>query len=137
MIFNRDFYNSEYYADPTAAAAIQNVMMEKRLKSQVKKGTGVIHGTKASGSRNERDPQWDGLEELGIVIITQAAEDYRKCRRKLNPGPGKKKAVIPIQKELQDRIQEIEEFFLSDWFGQLTTLDGKMILERLRKETEE
>ncbi len=137
MIFNRDFYNSEYYADPTAAAAMENVMREERLKNQVKRGDGLIHGTKVSGSRNERDPEWDGLEELGIAIITQAAEEYRKCLRRLKPGLGKKKAAVSTEKKLRDRIQELEEFFLSDWFGQLTRVDGEMILERLRKETEE
>jgi len=31
-------------------------------------------------------------------------------------------------------IREIEAFFLSDWFMQMTNLDGEKILKRLQKE---
>ena len=32
-------------------------------------------------------------------------------------------------------IKEVEQFFHSDWFTWLTSLDGEMLLERLKKET--
>lgn len=34
----------------------------------------------------------------------------------------------------EDRVQEIERFFLSEWFGQLSRLDGMSLLKRLRGE---
>lgn len=54
-------------------------------------------------------------ENLANAVIMQAVRDYRKCQ---NPGI----------------LQELEQFFLSDWFMMLTKVDGTMILERLRKE---
>ena len=37
---------------------------------------------------------------------------------------------------LRDRIRDVEKFFRSWWFAQLTDLDGELLLERLRKESE-
>ena len=58
------------------------------------------------------------FEELTEAIIVQAVEDYRNARS------GK-------------RIAEIEKFFLSDWFRELSELDGKKIVALLRAEREE
>jgi hypothetical protein len=53
-------------------------------------------------------------------------EDYRKCRRKVRRKPG--------QVETQKMIREVEAFFRSRWFKQLSEADGNMILEGLKKE---
>lgn len=57
-----------------------------------------------------------GIENLVTGIVTQAAKDYRKVRH------------------LEDSYekQELEEFFLSKWFYQLTGVDGQMVLDRLK-----
>jgi len=57
-----------------------------------------------------------GIENLVTGIVSQAAKDYRKVRH------------------LEDSYekQELEEFFLSKWFYQLTGVDGQMVLDRLK-----
>lgn len=57
-----------------------------------------------------------GIENLVTGIVSQAAKDYRKVRY------------------LEDSYekQELEEFFLSKWFYQLTGVDGQMVLDRLK-----
>ena len=67
--------------------------------------------------------QW---ENLANAIIEQAVEDYRNVVKNLKIDPYSHMA-------LRDK-KEIEEFFRSDWFPQLTHLDGKMLLERIQKE---
>ena len=57
-----------------------------------------------------------GIENLVTGIVTQAAEDYRKVR---------------YLKHSYEK-QELEEFFLSTWFHQITGLDGQMVLDKLK-----
>ena len=66
---------------------------------------------------------WQALSQ---AIILQAVEDYRKCRRLVRRKPG--------QVEAQKMIREVEAFFRSRWFMQLSDVDGNMILEGLKKE---
>ena len=66
---------------------------------------------------------WQALSQ---AIILQAVEDYRKCRRLVRRKPG--------QIEAQKMIREVETFFRSRWFMQLSDVDGNMILEGLKKE---
>ena len=68
----------------------------------------------------------DNWEALAYAIILQAVEDYRKCRRLVRRKPN--------QFEAQKMIREIERFFRSKWFMQLTGADGNVILEQLKKE---
>ena len=57
-------------------------------------------------------------EKLGQAIIVQACKDYRYALRTNNVR----------------YIREIETFFLSGWYLLLTRIDGKDIMNRLRKE---
>ena len=66
---------------------------------------------------------WQALSQ---AIILQAVEDYRKCRRLVRR--------MPNQVEAQKMIREVEAFFRSRWFMQLSDADGTMILEQLKKE---
>jgi len=66
-------------------------------------------------------------EDLANAIILQAAEDYRICRRRIRRWPD--------QKEAQAMIREVERFFRSRWFCQLTDADGVRILDELKKES--
>ena len=144
------FRNSEHYYDPTAGAAIANVMREQRglsARNRTRTADGVPsrapHATSPEPLRNESfiygytealDENW---EDLANAIIVQQAADYRKCRRILRVRPGKKHVSFFVQDEAIKRLREIEVFFQSWWFSQLTTADGEMILERLRKEEDE
>ena len=63
----------------------------------------------------------DPYEELANAIIVQAAKDYR----------------LALHKEDLVRMFEVEHFFRSRWFGQLTSVDPEYLISRLRKEHED
>lgn len=136
MMINTGWRNSEYYSDPTAAIAIANVMRETRglsdrpleplrdedLDELIKKGDPFI---RVQDPKQNWDPEREKWENFTTRIIVQAANDYRKAskvRRKTN---------LP---EAQKTMREVEAFFLSDWFMQMTNVDGEKILKRLQKE---
>ena len=63
-------------------------------------------------------------EDLTIAIIANAANDYRKVLKKLKTDPYNVRPLV--------ERAEIEEFFHSQWYECLTTVDGTMILRRLQ-----
>ena len=65
-------------------------------------------------------------EDLAQAIIMKAGEDYRKAWRRVRH--------FPDQKGAQATIREVEKFFRSRWFAQLTDIDGEMLIKRLREE---
>ena len=65
-------------------------------------------------------------EELATAIILQAVEDWRKSVKALKKRPHCTEAMM-----MKD---ECEQFFLSEWFGVLTSVDGSMILRKLKQE---
>jgi hypothetical protein len=136
------YRNYEHYADPTAGKAIENVMRECRglsdrplrpLRDEEFFGTGFSDPSLRMADEIDK-ANW---EDLANAIIVQQAEDYRRCRRILRGRPGMKRTSIFLLGEAEERLREIEAFFQSFWFCQLTTVDGEMILERLRKEEDE
>ena len=67
-------------------------------------------------------------ENLANAVIEQAVKDYRRAKAKL-------------AKEAEDVMalkmrRETERFFCFAWFGQLTALDGELLLEKLEEESE-
>lgn len=68
----------------------------------------------------------DPYENLAQAIIPQAVKDYRAAR--------KKNKYHPKNKEAKLMIEDCERFFRSDWFAALTTIDGRMLLEKLKEE---
>ena len=72
------------------------------------------------------DEMW---ENFANAIICQAAEDYRSARKKLRDDPenfGHLKTV-----------KEVERFFRSQWYCQLTSADGMYIFSRLKSEQDQ
>ena len=65
-------------------------------------------------------------EDLVQAIIVRAAKDYKKVLRILIRKPRKQVAL--------DLKSDIEEFFLSQWFRDMTTADGDYIINELQKE---
>ena len=65
----------------------------------------------------------DGYRKLADAIIMQGAHDYRRSVEQLIRKPYSTKAH-------QDK-QEVEAFFLGDWFQVLSDLDGQELLQRL------
>lgn len=106
-----DFYrNGEYYADPTAGEAISNIMRKNRS------------GSAGTGERKNLT----GWDDLTQAIILQAVDEYRKALRRIQ--------VFPRQQKLQAAIRDVEDFFRSRWFAQITSIDGEMLIRRLREE---
>lgn len=65
-------------------------------------------------------------EDLVQAIIVRAAKDYKKVLRVLIRRPNRQSAL--------DAKAEIEEFFQSQWFRDMTTADGDYIINELQKE---
>ena len=65
-------------------------------------------------------------EILANAIVEQAAKDYRWARTALGKDPQNIKVAA--------MRSETERFFRSAWFGQLTSLDGEWLLEKLEGE---
>ena len=66
-------------------------------------------------------------ENLANAIIIQACKDYRKAyKRYLRRYRSTDKP--------DEELVELENFFRSDWYNTLTSIDGEYIMGRIRKE---
>ena len=70
----------------------------------------------------------DCYQALAQAIIMQAVKDWRDAMKKLRKRP-KYEPAIQVKKEC-------ERFFLSEWFYELSGVDGSVILKKLKKEEE-
>ena len=68
----------------------------------------------------------DPYKKLAYAIVLQTVNDYRKALRGEYVAERKPEAVI----------KDCERFFRSEWFTMLTNVDGKMLIENLRKEVQ-
>lgn len=68
----------------------------------------------------------DPYERLANAIILQAVADYRVALKKIKAHPKDRKAI--------DEALEIERFFRSGWYSQLTSVDGEYLIKRLQDE---
>lgn len=59
-----------------------------------------------------------GIENLCNAIVLSAVKDYRTALAKKN----------------YDEIASIERFFRSEWYKQLTKIDGEFLIEKIREE---
>ena len=68
-------------------------------------------------------------QNLANAIILMAVKDYRDALKKLkkrpNYGPAK------------DMKNEVERFFHSDWYRELTSVDGNVLIKNLQMEVSE
>lgn len=67
-------------------------------------------------------------ENLANAIIEQAANDFREAKRRLRKNTR--------DTEAEKTYRETKRFFRSEWFSQLTTLDGELLLAKLEEESE-
>lgn len=67
-------------------------------------------------------------QNLANGIVMQAVEDYRRTLRGL-PCVAKQSHNVTLE--------NTERFFLSEWFYILTNVDGRTILNKLKKEYED
>ena len=68
-------------------------------------------------------------EALANAIILTAVSDYRTALKKLKKNPENKSAMSDAM--------EVERFFRSGWYQTLTSVDGEMLITKLRAEIRE
>lgn len=78
-----------------------------------------------------------GYESLANAVVEQAAHDYRSAARVLAQTANDPDSISNSLRRYYalHSIKEIEGFFRSRWFGTLTSIDGKWLLHKLRRET--
>ena len=65
-------------------------------------------------------------EQLANSIILQAVKDYRDALKKLKKRSRYDPATYTVE--------EVERFFHSDWYRELTSVDGNFLIEKIRTE---
>ena len=65
-------------------------------------------------------------ERLANAIILSAVVDYRAALKKVKRNPKSKTAI--------DEALQIEKFFRSSWYQQLTSVDGEFLIRKLQNE---
>lgn len=65
-------------------------------------------------------------ENLANAIILSAVADYREALRRWEQHPEKQSYIA--------EKQSLEQFFRSDWFSVLTSLDPEVLISRLMQE---
>lgn len=68
----------------------------------------------------------DPYENLANAIVLQAVADYRTVLKKIKAHPKNRAAI--------DEALEIERFFRSQWYSQLTSVDGEYLISKLQEE---
>lgn len=68
----------------------------------------------------------DPYESLANAIILQAVKDYRNVLKRLKKHPNRE---IDLYMK-----QEVEQFFRSDWYSCLTTVDPEILIRKLNEE---
>lgn len=71
----------------------------------------------------------DPYENLVNSIILLAVKDYRDALKKLKKWPRNEAAQI--------MKAEVERFFRSAWYRELTSVDGEFLISKLQAEVEE
>lgn len=70
----------------------------------------------------------DPYQNLANAIVLSAVKDWRAAVKKLKKRP---KHELSLQMKA-----ECERFFLSEWFETLTSVDGEVILKKLKQEAD-
>ena len=68
----------------------------------------------------------DAYENLANAIIPLAVKDYRRALKLLSKNTHSRSAMAAVN--------EMERFFRSDWYETLTSVDGEMLIRKLREE---
>ena len=121
----REQYNAEGYKDITAYLALRNIEREERAKRYEKRRQRKP-AFPPQEKLSQREDEMFAWEELANAIIIRAAEDWREAKRILREYPSSREAARTVR--------ETEAFFLSEYYSTLTNVDGRMLLNRLRKE---
>ena len=71
----------------------------------------------------------DPYEHLANSIVLLAVKDYRDALKKLKKWPRNEAAQI--------MKAEVERFFRSAWYRELTSVDGEYLISKLQAEVED
>ena len=71
----------------------------------------------------------DPYENLANSIVLLAGKDYRDALKKLKKWPRNEAAQI--------MKAEVERFFRSAWYRELTSVDGEYLISKLQAEVED
>lgn len=71
-------------------------------------------------------------ENLANAIIIQACDDYRAACKTLKSNPRRKET----RQEAEKMRDEVASFFRSQWFMELTDVDGEYLMRKLNEEVE-
>ena len=71
----------------------------------------------------------DPYENLANSIVLLAVKDYRDALKKLKKWPRNESEKI-----MKD---EVERFFRSAWYRELTSVDGEFLISKLQAEVDE
>ena len=70
----------------------------------------------------------DSYERLGHAIIVQAVKDYRVALKRLKNTPSNTASTYTKD--------EVERFFLSDFYRMITNVDPQFIMSKIKEEVE-
>ena len=73
----------------------------------------------------KEEVNFDPYQELANAVVIQACNDYKRVYKQ-----SLRRSGIVVEPNLE--LEELEEFFRSDWYKQLTEVDGEYLMERLR-----
>lgn len=68
-------------------------------------------------------------ENLAHAIIIRACNDYRIVLKMMK--------LHPKNKVLREEVSRLENFFRSPWYQALTTVDGELLIRKIRAEIAE
>ena len=81
-----------------------------------------------------------GAKALAAAIIANAVTEWAECQRNIERGSSisyhPSSFQSAVQAHPQETLEQIEEFFLSDWFCLLSDIDGAVVLNTLRNSPE-
>ena len=68
----------------------------------------------------------DNYQDLANAIVLLAVNDYRKALKTL--------ILYPKDRSVKFQIKQIEQFFRSEFYKLLTSVDGEMLISKLYEE---
>ena len=71
----------------------------------------------------------DNYQDLASAVVVQAAKDYRRALKRL--------VKFPSNHNTKQEIKQLEAFFRSDYYQLLTSLDGELLMDKLKQEVED
>ena len=94
----------------------------------IKLGKSTLDLIENTARRHQMDP----YKKLANAIVLRAVDDYRGHLDTL-----KTQGINGVRiTEINRKIDKLEKFFRSEWFGELTNISGEDIIKKVRKEVE-